>query len=65
MVLDGGAGVGAKADGGLTPLMLAAGNNNREVCELLISKGGDPCAKDDEGRTARDYAEDEELKRML
>ncbi len=51
---------GAKVKGvrydGLTALMLVAAQGNREIAELLISKGADPAARDKKGRTALDIA---------
>jgi|TARA_B100001013_G_C24605515_1_gene440825 ankyrin repeat protein len=39
-----------------TPLMIAAENNQKDICELLIKLGADILLKDSEGRTALDLA---------
>ena len=51
------ANVNAKNDTGTTPLMIAAGNNpNPEVLKALLEAGADAKAKNNEGKTAFDYA---------
>lgn len=47
--------VDAVARDGLKPLHCAARKNYTEACELLVKLGADGNAKDDFGRTARDY----------
>ena len=46
----------AKTDQGWIPLHLAALGGDKEIVELLISKGADVNAKDDVGRTPLDWA---------
>ena len=46
----------AKDDIGWTPLHAAAWHRQKEVVELLISKGADVNAKDDVGKTPLDTA---------
>jgi len=45
--------------------MKAAEKGNRDVVELLISKGADTKAKDRFGRTALSYAQTDEVKKLL
>jgi ankyrin repeat protein len=51
-----GADVNAKDNIGMTPLMAAAEEGRKDVCELLISKGADINAQDKDGKTALKYA---------
>ena len=57
--IEAGADVNAKSgyDGG-TPLIYAARNGNIEILNILIQAGADIGAKDDEGKTALDYAKE-------
>jgi uncharacterized protein len=41
---------------GFTPLIVAAGFGSKDVVELLVSKGADVNEKDNEGRTALQFA---------
>jgi ankyrin repeat protein len=57
-----GADVNAWFFNGRTPLMYAAGfNKNPEVTTVLLKTGADPKAKDRMGKTAFDYAQENEL----
>ena len=59
--LKAGADIAARNKDGVTPLMVAAGNNpNPEVITLLLKAGADAKAKDNDGKTAFDYAKDNE-----
>lgn len=46
----------AQTKSGVTPLMLAAQGGHLPVIRLLLRHGADPDLKDQQGRTARDYA---------
>ena len=56
MLIEKGADVNAIAEGGVTPLMLAAQSAKFDVVELLLKKGANPNAKDARSKTAVDYA---------
>lgn len=47
-----GAQVNARNEGGLTPFMIAAASNRPEMAVLLLKAGADAALKDDKGRTA-------------
>ena len=54
-----GADVNARAEWGVTPLVLAAAKNtNPEVLSVLINAGANVNARDEDGKTAFDYAKD-------
>ncbi len=55
-LLDKGADVNAKMDGGVTPLMVASVNGNLDVVNLLLDRGADINAKTDKGNSALDFA---------
>jgi quinoprotein dehydrogenase-associated probable ABC transporter substrate-binding protein len=48
--------VNAQSASGVTPLMIAAGNNNAPMIGLLLSKGANPEIKNHLGKTALDIA---------
>ena len=50
---------GARRGDGTTPLHLAARFDRKETVELLLERGADRAARDDEGRTPADVAGDE------
>ena len=56
LLLDRGADVNARQQGGFTPLHGAAANGDRAMAELLVDRAADPSLRNDEGRTARDLA---------
>ena len=55
-LLDAGADVNRAAPNRLTPLMMAAGYDNRPMVELLLSRGANPAARDLDDFVALDYA---------
>lgn len=55
-LLDAGADADARQQGGITPLMAAAGGGSDELVRLLVEAGADPQLRDDAGRTAADLA---------
>jgi len=50
---------------GMTALMFAADKEHVEVVKLLVKKGAHITLRDNEGKTARDYAQNEEIKKYL
>jgi len=48
---------------GQTPLLLAARYGDEVAVRVLVEKGADPCAKDNDGRTALSNAQNKEVKR--
>ena len=56
-----GADVNARNTNSLTPLMIAAGGSSTpEIVQLLLEKGADALAKDEEGKKAIDHAQENE-----
>jgi ankyrin repeat protein len=53
-LLAAGADASVKQQGGWTPLHAAAANGNLELIQLLLRHGAEPCAKNDDGKTAFD-----------
>lgn len=45
-----------KRKSGMTPIMLAAGFNDKEMVEFLLKEGADPAERDKYGMNALDYA---------
>jgi ankyrin repeat protein len=56
--LDAGADPNAKQSGGWTPLHAAAMNGNLELVELLLARGADPGAANDDRATVLSLAEE-------
>lgn len=56
-LLDAGASIDAPIAGNKTALMAAAGAGDVDVLTMLIARGADPCATDDDGQQALDYAQ--------
>ena len=50
---------------GITLLMLAAREGNRDVIELLLHYGADPAIRDLSDRSARDYAKTRDIRALL
>jgi ankyrin repeat protein len=57
-LLDHGADVNARNEGGITALMIAAATNQADLAGLLIGAGADQSAKDETGKTALGMARD-------
>ena len=49
----------------LTDLMAASVNGNTEIVKLLLEKGANPDLKDNEGRTALDFAGNPDIRQLL
>ncbi len=60
-LLEMGVNVNAANQGGETALLIAAMNNEDDLCELLLSKGADPLIVSKRGKTVFDYANDKLL----
>src|SRR5207248_10766806 len=56
VLLEAGAPVDARAEGGQRPLHSAASNGDRAMAELLLAHGADPGAARDDGKTPRELA---------
>jgi len=56
VVLKSGANVNQKFDDGMTPIWIAAFNNNREMVQILAAAGANINSKDNEGRTVLMWA---------
>jgi uncharacterized protein len=65
MLIDYGADVNAVSNEGITPLMLAAQNAKLDVIELLLKKGAKAGIKDQNGKTAYNYAETADISDYL
>ncbi len=65
LLLKKGADVKAKTKDGRTPLHGAASYGNREIAKLLIAKEADVNARTKAGKTPLDFAESEEMKKLL
>lgn len=53
-----------KRKSGMTPIMLAAGFNDKEMVEFLLKEGADPSERDKHGMNAMDYASRLGFKKM-
>ena len=49
----------------ITDLMAASLNGHTEIVKLLMEKGANQGLKNNEGKTALDYAENSDIKRLL
>jgi ankyrin repeat protein len=58
VLIEHGAGVNARQEGGFTPLMEAAQNGNGELVALLLAHGADADAAAENGKTAVDFAQE-------
>ena len=65
-LLNAGADVNAKDNGGTTALMLAArSNSNPEVIKTLLNAGAELFAKDNKGKTVLDHAKNDRVKELI
>ncbi len=66
-LLDNGADVNAVITEGdrVTALMNAAAKSSKAMVELLLEYGADPAIENDEGKTALDYADSDEIEALL
>ena len=60
-----GADANAKANDGVTALMLASRQGHREVVQALLARGADVNAKANDGRTALTVARDADVRALL
>jgi len=58
LLVDAGADVSARQQGGYTPLHAAAQNADVEMARLFLARGADPAAKNDEGKSPIGLAAD-------
>jgi ankyrin repeat protein len=56
LLVDRGARLEARMEGGATPLMVACGNGRTEAVRWLLERGADRSARDDRGETAAGLA---------
>ena len=59
-LLDHGANVNARNEGGITALMIAAAANQASLVTLLVKAGADVAARDEKGETALSIARDKD-----
>jgi len=64
-LLEGGAPVNARVEGGHTPLHSAAANGNEAVAAALLARGGDPQAAADGGKTPLDLARENGYEKVV
>jgi ankyrin repeat protein len=57
-LIDQGAQVNARQNGGFTPLHAAAQNGDIEIATLLLNAGADATVREDSGKTAFDFAQE-------
>jgi uncharacterized protein len=55
LLLDSGADVNGRGEGGFTALHSAAQNGDEELAQLLLERGGDPTIASDDGKRPGDY----------
>jgi hypothetical protein len=65
LLLENGANLESRDDGGRTPLSWAAQNGHEAVTKLLLKKGANPESKDDGGRTPLSWAADRGRKTVV
>ena len=65
MLVDAGVDVNIQRNDGMTALHLCAYNNNSDIAKMLIDAGADKTIQDDYGRIPYDYADTQELKKLL
>lgn len=57
--------INAANEFGQTPSHLAAEEGHTEIVKILIENGADPLIKDEHGKTPRDLAQDDVIKKLL
>jgi ankyrin repeat protein len=65
LLLDAGADVNGRGDGGFTALHSAAQNGHVELVRLLLERGADPDLALEDGRRPVDFATDDEVRSLL
>jgi ankyrin repeat protein len=65
VLLDHGAPVGARVEGGATPLHSAAFNGNLAIVDALLARGADPHAAKEDGKTPLDLAREQQREDVL
>lgn len=64
-MIEAGVDVNAADNQGLTPLMVAAENGDRELVRNLLAHGANPNARDSKGKKAADYIKDPDIRDLL
>jgi ankyrin repeat protein len=65
VLIENGANVNLKNKDGLTPLMESIFSNHYELAKLLLQKGADTAIRDLKGKTALDYAVEQDAEEII